>query len=81
MSTASIKLRQDRYGGVIIDDSTIVQSPEVLEENLKSIIAEQRDKKVMWVTLPIGKADYIPVFTRHDFTFYDCTETSITLFK
>ena len=78
--TAS-KLREDRYGGVIIDDSTIPQTPEVLEENLKNIISEQKDKKVMWITLPISKSSYIPIFTKYDFNFYDCTENSITLFK
>ena len=85
MNTASdhteIKLREDRYGGVIIDDSTIPQNPEVLEENLKYILSEQTDKKVMWVTLPISKSNSIPIFTRYDFTFYDCNEKSITLFK
>jgi 8-oxo-dGTP diphosphatase len=76
-----IKLREDRYGGVIIDDSTIPQSLEALEENLTTIISEQTDKKVMWVTLPIGKSSAIPIFTRHEFNFYDCSETSITLYK
>jgi 8-oxo-dGTP diphosphatase len=76
-----IKLREDRYGGVIIDDSSIPQSLEALEENLTNIISEQTDKKVMWVTLPIGKSSAIPIFTRHEFNFYDCSETSITLYK
>jgi 8-oxo-dGTP diphosphatase len=76
-----IKFREDRYGGVIIDDSTIPQSLEALEENLTNIISEQTDKKVMWVTLPIGKSSAIPIFTRHEFNFYDCSETGITLYK
>jgi 8-oxo-dGTP diphosphatase len=77
----SIKLTEDRYDGVIIEDSSIPQNPEALEENLKHIISEQSDKKVMWVTLPIAKSSAIPIFTRHDFNFYDCSEKSITLFK
>ena len=76
-----IKLREDRYGGVIIDDSTVPQTLEVIEENLKNIISEQTDKKIMWITLPIGKSSYIPIFTKYDFNFYDCSENSITLFK
>ena len=77
----TIKLREDRYGGVIIDDSTVPQTLEVIEENLKNIISEQTDKKIMWITLPIGKSSYIPIFTKYDFNFYDCSENSITLFK
>jgi len=77
----AIKLREDSYGGVIIDDSIVPQTLEVLEENLKNIISEQIDKKVMWITLPISKSSYIPIFNKYDFNFYDCSENSITLFK
>lgn len=77
----AIRFREDRYGGIIIDDSTVHQPLEVLEENLLKTISEQADKNLMWITLPIGKSSYIPLFTRHGFNFYDCSENSITLFK
>jgi 8-oxo-dGTP diphosphatase len=76
-----IKLEEDRYGGVIIDTSTLPHTLKGFEENLIKIISEQKDKKLMWITLPISKSDHIPLLTKHDFYFYDCTETSITLFK
>ena len=77
----AIKLREDRYGGVIIDDSTVHQPLEVFEENLIKIISDQAGKNLMWITLPISKSSYIPIFTKHGFQFYDCSENSITLFK
>ena len=77
----TIKLTEDKYGGVIIDESTVPHPQEGLEENLIKIISEQADKKVMWITLPISKSDHIPLLTKYDFNFYDCTETSIVLFK
>jgi 8-oxo-dGTP diphosphatase len=76
-----ITLEEDRYGGVIINVSALPHTLKGFEENLIKIISDQKAKKVMWITLPIGKSDLVPLLTKHDFNFYDCTETSITLFK
>ncbi|MCB2184582.1 MAG: NUDIX domain-containing protein [Desulfobulbaceae bacterium] len=81
INNTAIKLKNDRYGGIIIDDSTLHHPPEELEENLIKVISDQADKNLMWITLPIEKSSLIPVFTKHDFKFYDCSEESITLFK
>jgi len=76
-----IKLEEDRYGGVIIDASTLPHTLKEFEEYLIELISEQKDKKIMWITLPISKSDHIPLLTKHNFNFFDCTETSLILFK
>ena len=76
-----MKLTPDRYGGMIIDSSTIPQTLDEFENKLIQIISAQKNKKLLWITLPIGKSDYIPLLTRHNFVFFDCNETSITLLK
>ncbi len=77
----TIQFSDDRYGGVIIDESTVNQPLEALEECLVKIISTNTDKKILWITLPISKSSYIPLFTKYEFNFYDCGEKSITLFK
>ena len=77
----TIKIREDRYGGIIIDESTVNQPLEELEECLVKIISTHGNKNLIWITLPIGRSNYIPVFTNYDFNFYDCSEKSITLLK
>ena len=76
-----IRLTEDRYGGVIIDTCTVLHALEELEEDLIKIISDPKDKKILWITLPISKSDHIPLLTKYNFQFYDCNETSITLFK
>jgi len=81
IAPTTIKLTPDRYGGVILDSSTIPPGLDEFEKNLDQIISAQKGKKLLWITLPIGQSVYIPLLTRHDFVFFDCNEASITLFK
>ncbi|MFC1859674.1 NUDIX domain-containing protein [Thermodesulfobacteriota bacterium] len=81
INSTSIKLTPDRYGGVAIDDSSIPHKLDEFEMQLIKIISDHKDKKLLWITLPILKSDYIPLLTKYDFIFYDCSETSITLLK
>ena len=76
-----IRYQEDRYGGIILDGTAINQTPEEFEENLTKIIAEHADKNLLWITLPIEKSAYIPLLTKHNFTFYDCSETALILVK
>ena len=80
-SFSSIKLTQDRFGGVTIDHSALPHKLDEFEIQIIKIISDHKDKKLLWITLPIQKSDYIPLLTKYDFVFYDCNETSITLLK
>lgn len=75
------KITPDRYGGIIIDSSTIPHSLDEFENNLIQILSTEKNKKVLWITLPISKSYIIPLLTKYDFVFFDCSETSITLLK
>jgi 8-oxo-dGTP diphosphatase len=76
-----ITYREDKYGGIIIDDSTVTQPLEEFEKSLIKIISDLAGKTLIWITLPIGKSNYIAVLTKHGFTFYDCNENSLILLK
>lgn len=80
-NSITMKLTPDRYGGITIDSSTIPHTLDEFENILIQIISDKKDKNLLWITLPIGKSDYIPLLTKHNFIFYDCNETSITLLK
>ncbi len=81
INSTTIILRPDKYGGVEIDSSCIPESRDEFEKELVNIISEQNDRNLLWITLPIIKSSYIPLLTRYDFFFFDCTVTSITLVK
>ncbi|XOF33978.1 MAG: NUDIX domain-containing protein [Candidatus Electrothrix sp. YB6] len=76
-----ITYKEDKYGGIIIDDTTVVQALDEFEKGLVKLISDQADKKLLWITLPISKSRYIPVLTKHEFTFYDCNEKTIILLR
>ncbi|MCI5144288.1 MAG: NUDIX domain-containing protein [Candidatus Electrothrix sp. AR3] len=76
-----MKCTADRYNGVIIDNSTIPHTLDEFEKNIIQIISDLKDKKILWITLPIAKSDYIPLLIQYNFIFYDCNESSITLLK
>jgi 8-oxo-dGTP diphosphatase len=76
-----MKRTPDKYGGLTIDGTTLPTSLKKFENSLNKIISDEQDKKLLWITLPISKSNYIPLLTEYDFVFYDCTETSITLLK
>ncbi|MCW5213098.1 NUDIX domain-containing protein [Desulfobulbus sp. TB] len=77
----AITCREDKYGGVIIDDATVTQPLEEFEKSLIKMISDQTGRTLIWITLPIAKSGYIPVLTKHGFTFYDCSENSLILLK
>lgn len=77
----SIKIEYDIYGGITIDCSAVENTLDEFENNLTKIISTEKNKQLLWITLPISKSVYIPLLTKYDFVFYDCNEKSITLVK
>lgn len=61
MDHTAIAYREDKYGGIILDDFTVVQSLDEFEQSLVKLIFDQADKNLIWITLPISKSGYIPV--------------------
>ena len=52
----TITYQEDKYGGIIIDDSTVNQPLQEFEKILTEIILDQANKNLIWITLPIDKS-------------------------
>lgn len=77
----SINLLSDKYDGITIDTSTIPNDVKEFEIELINIIANTKDKKLLWIKLPIKKSNIIPLLTKYDFVFHHCNEEDITMVK
>jgi len=80
-SFTSINLIVDKYDGITIDNTTIPQDSLKFEHELQEIIKQLKNKKLLWIKLPIEKSELIPMITKHDFVFHHCNERDITLVK
>lgn len=80
-SFTSITLLADNYEGIIIDYKTIPQRIQEFEIELLLIIQNLKNKKLLWIKLPLDKSDFIPLLTKHGFVFHHCNEKDITLLK
>ena len=81
MNSLSFDLREDRYEGVTIEGSVIEHSVTEIEEALEALLASLKNKKLLWIKLPIERADLIETLTCKDFVFHHCNERDITLVK
>lgn len=71
----------DKYGGVIIDSAILPHAKDEFEKEIKSLVGSLKDKKLVWVKVPIEKSDFIPVLTMLGFEFHHCDEKSLMLLK
>ncbi len=53
----SINLINDKYNGITIDNSTIPDDVKEFEKELRNIIKNIENKKLLWIKLPIKKWD------------------------
>ena len=81
MTNTSINLILDKYNGITIDIDTIPNDIKAFEHELISIIENAKDKKLLWIKLPIEKSDIIPLLTKYDFVFHHCNKKDITMLK
>jgi 8-oxo-dGTP diphosphatase len=76
-----IEISYDKYGGVVINSTTLpIRKDEVIRE-IGSLIESLKDKKLLWIRVPIGKSDLIPVLTNFGFEFHHCDEKNLMLIK
>ena len=76
-----LNLITDNYDGITIDNSTISQNIDDFELELKTIIKNLKNKKLLWIKVPITKSNLIPLLTKYEFVFHHCNEDDITLLK
>ena len=77
----SINLISDKYDGITLDNSSIPNDVKVFEKELINIIENIKDKKLLWIKLPIEKSHIIPLLTKYNFVFHHCNERDITMAK
>ncbi len=77
----SVKLISDKYDGITIDNLTIPQSIEEFEKELIKILDHIKDKKLLWIKVPIENSEIIPLLTKYDFVFHHCNEKDVTMLK
>jgi len=71
----------DDFNGVtIVSSPQITAVPEFKEALINLIqIATNHTKQLLWLTLPLNQAVYIPIATDLGFTFHNCLSDEITL--
>lgn len=77
----SINLISDKYAGITLDSSSMPNDLKVFEKELINIIENIKDKKLLWIKLPIEKSHIIPLLANHDFVFHHCNERELTMVK
>jgi 8-oxo-dGTP diphosphatase len=71
----------DRYDGVITDNSSLPQTKDEFKKEVVRLIDNLKNKKLLWIKLPIEKSDLIPILTSLDFEFHHCDERNLMLVK
>lgn len=77
----NITLISDNYEGITIDNSTVPDIIDEFEQELISIIDNLKNKRLLWIKVPISKSHFIPLLTKYNFVFHHCNEGDITLLK
>ena len=71
----------NRYDGVIIDNSSLPQTKDEFKKEVVRLIDNLKNKKTLWIKIPIEKSDLIPILTSLDFEFHHCDERNLMLVK
>ncbi|WP_062267040.1 NUDIX hydrolase [Endozoicomonas arenosclerae] len=72
---------QDKFNGIIIESGSVSDCSNTFHTSLVEIItfAQNTEKNLIWLTLPIHQSHLIEPCTREGFKFHNCLETEITL--
>lgn len=76
-----IETIDNMHDGVIVDNTTLPQKKDEFRKEIVRLIESLKNKKLLWIKIPIEKSDFIPVLTNLDFEFHHCNEKSIMLIK
>lgn len=76
-----VKTTDNKYDGVLVDNTTLPKNKDEFKEDIVQLIKSIKNKKLLWIEIPIEKSDYIPILTKLDFEFHHCDEKSLMLLK
>lgn len=71
----------DAFDGVIITRSALPDCHDAFSTHLSSLIylANQENKRLIWLTLPIEKSHFVHIATQAGFVYHNCLESELTL--
>jgi len=76
-----IETIDNKYDGIIIDNTTLPNKKSEFKKEIVRLIKSLKNKKLIWIKLPIEKSDFIPILTNLDFEFHHCDEKNLMLIK
>ena len=76
-----MKTVEDKYDGIIIDNTTLPETREHFGREVELLINSTENKKLLWVKIPIAKSTFIPILTNLGFEFHHCDEKNLMLVK
>ncbi|MFW5851194.1 MAG: NUDIX domain-containing protein [Bacteroidota bacterium] len=76
-----LNISENKHKGIIIEENSLPKTKESLHKQIADIIDLYGHKKLLWITIPIEKSDFIPVLTNLNFEFHHCDETKLILVK
>lgn len=76
-----IETIDNKFDGVIVDNTTLPQKKDEFEKEIEQLIESLKEKKLLWIKIPIEKSDFIPILTNLDFEFHHCDEKNLMLIK
>mgnify|MGYP000883461117 CR=1 FL=1 len=76
-----IRLINDNYDGVIVDETTLPENKSEFEDEISKIIDSNQNHKLLWCRILIEKSDFIPVLTKLGFEFHHCNDRKLMMVK
>lgn len=76
-----LKTTENLFDGIIIDNTSLPDDKTQFELDVIQLLNSIQDKKLLWIRIPIGKADFIPVLTLLGFEFHHCDEHNLMLVR
>jgi 8-oxo-dGTP diphosphatase len=76
-----MEIKYEIYDGVIIDNTTLPFKKEDFKNEIVRLIESSKTKKLIWISIPIEKSNFIPILTNLDFEFHHCDEKNLILIK
>lgn len=76
-----IQTREDKYGGLTILPSNLSVTIEEMRSEVTQLIQSNTRHTLLWINIPIEKAEFIPLLTQLQFEFHHCDEKNLTLVR
>lgn len=73
--------KENKYGGVVVDIASLPEVDILFEKELQELLFNYAHKQLLWLTVPIKKASFVPVLSANGFVFHHCDDTALTMVK